>query len=313
MGGGSETGRLGRPAGGPATLQQMIAGIDLGGTQVRAAVARLDGRIVATARARTAVLRTPGRVVEWSARSIVTLARGARLGCVGIGAPGPADAERGVLVNPPNLPGWTNVPLAAMLRDALDCPVHLGNDANLACLGEFHHGAGRGSRSMVYITWSTGVGAGLILDGRLFSGAHGAAGEFGHMILDPDGPLDTCGQHGCVEAFCGGNAMSRQTGGTAAELFEQAANGDGEAAEVVRRAATHMGYALINVTNLLDPEVIVMGGGVTSSWRQVAPVLEQVLHSSPFIKARRRPRLRRARLGDRAGQVGAVEWARLHL
>ncbi len=291
----------------------MIAGIDLGGTQVRVAVARSDGRILATSRTHTSALRTPRHVVEWAAERITRLSDGEPVRSVGVGAPGPTDPVRGVLVNPPNLPGWKNVPLAAMLREVLDCPVYLENDANLAGLGEHRHGAGRGSGTMVYITWSTGVGAGLILNGRLFSGAHGTAGEVGHMILDPNGPLDSCGQHGCVEVYCGGGALSRATGTSWEELFDEATAGNGEAAARVREAATYMGYALINMTNLFDPEVIVMGGGVTRSWRQVAPVMEQVVRSSPFIKPSRRPRLRRARLGDRAGQVGAVEWAREHL
>jgi glucokinase len=291
----------------------MIAGIDLGGTQVRVAIARSDGHIVATTRNRTAALRTPRRVVEWAAEQMARLADGDPVASVGIGAPGPTDPSRGVLVNPPNLPGWKNVPLAAMVREMAGCPAHLENDANLAGLGEYHHGAGRGASTMVYITWSTGVGAGLILDGKLFSGAHGTAGELGHMILDPAGPVDSCGQRGCVEVYCGGGALARETGESAQELFDDAASGNGEAAERVRAAATHMGYALMNVTNLFDPDVIVMGGGVTRSWRQVAPVMEEVLRSSPFIKPKRRPRLRRAQLGDRAGQIGAVEWARLHL
>ena len=291
----------------------MIAGIDLGGTQVRVAVACSDGRIIATARNRTDALRTPRRVVEWATDQILRLSHGGRVECVGIGAPGPTDLDRGMLVNPPNLRGWKNVPLVAMLRDLIDCPVHLQNDANLAGLGEFHQGAGRGSGTMVYVTWSTGVGAGLILDGKLFSGAHGAGGEVGHMILDPNGPLDACGQRGCLEAFCGGNALAREVGSTAEQLFDRAAAGDAIAVARARDAATHMGWALINLANLIDPEVIVMGGGVTRSWHQVAPVLMRVLRASPFIKPRRRPRLRRARLGDRAGQVGAVEWAREHL
>ena len=291
----------------------MIAGIDLGGTQVRVAVARSDGRIVATSRNSTAFLRTPRRVVEWATEQITRLSEGEPVQVVGIGAPGPADPARGVVVNPPNLPGWRNVPLTAMVREVMGCPAHLENDANLAGLGEHRHGAGRGTGTMVYITWSTGVGAGLILNGRLFSGAHGAAGEVGHMILDPHGPLDTCGQRGCVEAYCGGGALARATGTTAAALFDDAAGGNGDATAIVRDAATQMGYALINVANLFDPEMIVVGGGVTRSWRQVAPVMEKVLRSSPYIRPNRRPRLRRARLGDRAGQVGAVEWAREHL
>jgi len=291
----------------------MIAGIDLGGTQVRVAVARSDGRIIATTRNWTDALRTPRRVVEWATDQILRLSDGGPVDGIGVGAPGPTDPVRGVLVNPPNLAGWKNVPLAAMLREHMDCPVYLENDANLAGLGEFHQGAGRGTRTMVYVTWSTGVGAGLILDGKLFSGAHGAGGEVGHMILDPIGPLDQCGQRGCVEVYCGGNSLARQAGITAAELFDRAAEGDAEAVARVREAATQMGWALINLANLVDPEVIVMGGGVTRSWRQVAPVMMRVIRSSPFIKPSRRPRLRRARLGGRAGQVGAVEWAREHL
>jgi glucokinase len=291
----------------------MIAGMDLGGSQVRVAVARSDGRILASTRTRTPLLKTPRRVAEWAADNIGRLSNGERVQSVAVGVPGPIDPQRGLLVNPPNLPGWTNVPLVGLLADLLHCPVHLQNDANLAGLGEFHHGAGQGSSTMVYVTWSTGVGAGLILDGRLFSGAHGSAGEVGHMILDPNGPLDACGQHGCVEVYCGGRALSGRTGEPAEALFDQAAAGDGEAAAVVRSAATHMGYALINLTNLFDPQIIVMGGGVTRSWGQVAPVLQSVLRSSPFIRPARRPRLLRARLGDRAGQVGAVEWARLNL
>jgi glucokinase len=291
----------------------MIAGIDLGGTQVRVALARPDGHIVSSVRTRTALVGTPERLAAWVARQLEHLGGGEPLVRAAIGAPGPIDMRRGVLVNPPNLLGWKNVPLSAMLSQALGCPVHLENDANVAGLGEFHQGAGRGSRTMVYITWSTGVGGGLILAGELFSGAHGSAGEVGHMILDPDGPLDSCGQRGCVEVFCGGGSLSRQTGESAAELFEAAAGGDQEAAAMVKRAATYMGHALINLTNLIDPEVIVIGGGVTRSWKQVAPVLERVLRSSPFIKPARRPRLRRGRLGDRAGLVGAVEWARTHL
>ena len=290
----------------------MIAGIDIGGTQVRLAIARPDGHIVATTRNRTAALPTPRRLVDWIVEQACRLTEGQPLQCAAVGAPGPTDPRRGVLVNPPNLFGWRTVPLAAMLREMLGCPAHLENDANLAALGEFHHGAGVGSTTMVYITWSTGVGAGLILDGRLFSGAHGAAGEVGHMIIDPNGPLDNCGQRGCLEAMAGGASLARETGHPAAELFKAAANGDRHARMVVERAARYMGLALISLTNALDPELFVMGGGVTRSWALVQPTMVETLKSSPFIKPARRPKLRRARLGDRAGQVGAVEWARIN-
>jgi glucokinase len=289
----------------------MLAGIDLGGTQVRVALARSDGQLVASVKTKTSMLGTPQHMVEWAAGEIERHRGREKVRAITIAAPGPIDIHRGVLVNPPNLP-WQDVPLAAMLSRATGAKVFLANDADMAGLGEFHHGAGRGTRNMVYITWSTGVGGGLIIDGQLRRGAHGTAGEVGHMIIDPNGPLDNCGQRGCLEAFVGGANLARETGHPAAELFAAAAHGDPHAQMVVKRAARYMGVALISLTNIIDPEMFVIGGGVSRSWSLVQPTMLETLRSSPFIKPARRPRLRRARLGDRAGQVGAVEWARIN-
>jgi glucokinase len=290
----------------------MLAGIDLGGTQVRVALARSDGQLIASFKTSTPLLGSPQRVVEWAAMEIERHRGREKVRSIAIGAPGPIDVKRGVLVNPPNLPGWRNVPLAAMLRSATGAPAHVANDADMAGLGEFTRGAGQGTRNMVYITWSTGVGGGLIVDGKLHRGGHGTAGEIGHMIIDPNGPLDQCGQPGCLEVFCGGANLARETGHPAAELFAAAMRGDKHAGLVVERAARYMGMALISLTNVVDPEMFVMGGGVTRSWALVQPMMLETLRSSPFIRPARRPLLRRARLGDRAGQVGAVEWARIN-
>jgi glucokinase len=290
----------------------MLAGIDLGGTQVRVALARSDGQLVGSFKTRTPLLGTPARMVEWAAAEIERNRGREKVTSITIAAPGPIDIKRGILVNPPNLPGWHNVPLADMLRKATGAKAFVANDADMAGLGEFHRGAGQGTRNMVYITWSTGVGGGLIVDGRLHRGAHGTAGEIGHMIIDPQGPVDNCGQRGCLEAMAGGASLARETGHPAAELFRAAAAGDRHARMVVERAARYMGLALISLTNAVDPELFVMGGGVTRSWALVQPTMVETLRSSPFIKPARRPRLLRARLGDRAGQVGAVEWARIN-
>ena len=289
----------------------MLAGIDLGGTQVRVALARSDGRLFASVRTKTPLLKKPQDMVDWAAAEIDRHRGREKVRSITIAAPGPIDLKRGVLVNPPNLP-WQNVPLVAMMSRATGAKVQLANDADMAGLGEFHHGAGRGTKNMIYITWSTGVGGGMIVDGKLHRGAHGTAGEVGHMIIDPNGPLDSCGQRGCLEAFVGGKNLGRETGRTAAELFAAAARGDRQASVVVRQAARYMGIALISLTNVLDPEMFVMGGGVSRSWALIQPTILETLRSSPFIKPARRPRLRRARLGDRAGQVGAVEWARIN-
>src|SRR5690349_4219346 len=188
------------------TLTGMLAGIDLGGTQVRVALARSDGRLVTSVKTRTHLLPTPQAMVDWAAGEIDRHRGREKVRSITIAAPGPIDLKRGVLVNPPNLP-WKNVPLVALMsRASGGAKVHLANDADMAGLGEFHHGAGRGTRNMVYITWSTGVGGGLIIDGRLHRGAHGTAGEIGHTIIDPNGPLDRCGQRGCLEAVVSGTA-----------------------------------------------------------------------------------------------------------
>ena len=289
----------------------MLAGIDLGGTQVRVALARSDGQLLTSIKTKTHLLPTPQAMVDWAASEIDRRRGREKVRSITIAAPGPIDLKRGVLVNPPNLP-WQNVPLEAMLSRATGASVHLANDADMAGLGEHTRGAGRGTKNMVYLTWSTGVGGGLIIDGKLHRGAHGTAGEVGHMIVDPNGPLDSCGQRGCLEAFIGGANLAKETGHPASELFAAAARGERHARMVVERAARYMGLALISLTNILDPEMFVIGGGVSRSWALVQPTMLATLRSSPFIKPARRPRVRRARLGDRAGQVGAVEWARLN-
>src|SRR5437660_10906996 len=203
----------------------MLAGIDLGGTQVRVALARSDGRLVASIKTRTHLLPTAQAMVDWAAAAIDRHRGGEKGRSITIASPGRIDVQRGVLVNPPNLP-WQNVRLAAIMARATGAKVHLANDADMAGLGEFHHGAGRGTRNMVYITWSTGVGGGLIIDGKLHRGGHGAAGEIGHMIVDPNRPLDNCGQRGCLEAFVSGTGLAGETGHPATELFNAAARGD---------------------------------------------------------------------------------------
>jgi glucokinase len=294
-----------------ASRAHVLAGIDLGGTQVRVVFGNAKGEILSTARTQTQSLGTPRRVVEWigaQARRHST-----DLKMVAIGAPGPVEPKTGMLINPPNLGDahdWHNVPITEMLSAELDCPVQLQNDANLAGLGEFHQGAGRGTRDMVYITWSTGVGAGVVADGRLVEGAHGSAGEVGHMIIDPNGPLCGCGQRGCVEAICSGTNIEKRYGASAQELLQAARDGDERGIRVADEMATAMGIALINVSNLYDPEVIVIGGGVAQSWMVLQPRMMHVLRSSPFITPRRRPRVRQATLGIRVGEVGAIEWAR---
>src|SRR6266851_4722452 len=185
----------------------MLAGIDLGGTQVRVALARSDGRLIASVKTKTPLLKTPQGMVDWAAAEIDRLRGNQKVTSIAIGAPGPIDLKRGILVNPPNLP-WRNVPLVSMLGRATGAKVHLANDADMAGLGEFYHGAGRGTRHMVYITWSTGIGGGLIIDGRLHAGPSSA---------EPDWAIAP----GRSEPWNGCGSTSRRRGGSPAPQASQ--------------------------------------------------------------------------------------------
>ena len=196
-----------------AVGQGLLLGIDIGGTKTQIALGRADGEILREA-----------HLESWTSgsfeRDLETIATGARgllaaagvdareLEAVGVSAPGPLDPVEGVIRDAPNLPGWHEVPIRARLERLLGRPVRLENDANAAALAEWRLGAGRGARAFVFLTMSTGVGAGLVLDGRLFRGARYGAGEIGHIPVVPDGRLCLCGLHGCLEAYTGGAALA---------------------------------------------------------------------------------------------------------
>lgn len=196
---------------------------------------------------------------------------------MGLAVPGPVDRERGLILKPPNLPGWQDVPLRAWLSDALGLPVRVENDANAAALAEWRFGAGRGARNLVYLTMSTGVGAGLILDGRLYRGHRGRASEFGHAAVEWDGELCACGQRGCVEAYVGGAAWTRRlreitpptsrvcalAGARERALPEHvvtaAGEGDAFALAEMDRFNHYLARAIASLSFALAPEIIVLG------------------------------------------------------
>ena len=318
----------------PAPQASLFAAVDLGGTKILTAVADEQGawrgedrRPTEAARGPEAVLR---RIVA-SLRAALTQAGAAEgdLRALGVGAPGPIDIARGVLVHLPNLPGWRDVPLAAMLSAELGCPAILENDANAAALGEYAVGAGTGTRHMVYLTVSTGIGGGLVLDGRLYHGAQGTAGELGHMVLDEHGPPCGCGARGCLEALAAGPAIGRMGAEaiargqasilaeltaaghvTAEHVAAAAAAGDQAAAAVIARAGHYLGIGLSNIVNIFNPDAIVIGGGVA----KIGPPLLDPALATMRARAFRLPaahvRVVPAALGDRAVVAGALALAR---
>ncbi len=265
----------------------LVVAVDLGGTQIRVALSDLDGNFLRRVACPTEASQGLEAVLRRLVARIQEVRQGIRdddlLG-VGVGSPGPVDALGGMIISPPNLPGWNEVPLRDILEQRLSLPVRLANDANAAALGEWAFGAGRGHQNVVYVTISTGVGGGVISEGRLLLGHRGLAVEVGHMTLQPDGPRCNCGNHGCWEALASGTAIARQgaeavRAGRSALLSElcdgapedvdarlvgeAAGRGDPAAQEIIERAAFYCGVGVGNLLHLYSPELVLIGGGVS--------------------------------------------------
>jgi glucokinase len=267
------------PSGGP--IRHLI-GIDVGGTKVAVAVGDDAGRLLARARRPTEASGRPAddvaRLADDARRLVAEAGLSlAEIAAVGVTAPGPLDPERGVVLSPPNLHGWHDVPVVAQLREALGAPVFLENDANAAALAEWHFGAARGLRHVAYLTMSTGVGGGLILDGRLYRGVLASAGEIGHAPVEWDGEPCACGQRGCLEAYTGGAAWTRRlralapaqsrvvalAGSAAAvtpvHVVAAAREGDRFARSELARWNGYVARGIVWLVMALAPEAVVLG------------------------------------------------------
>jgi glucokinase len=238
---------------------------------------------------------------------------GADVASVGVGCGGPLDGERGVLIAPLHLAGWTDVPVAALAEAAFGVPAALDNDATAAAAGEHRYGAGKGTRNMVYLTISTGVGGGVVLDGRLFHGTTGNGGELGHVTVDWRGRLCRgCGRRGCLEAYVSGTSIAeraREAGldvAAAADVVAAAEAGDTVAGTVWAETIEALACGLTSIVNLFEPELVVLGGGVTRAGdRLIGPVRKRV-KADAMPPAGRAVEVVRAALGDRVGVVGAA-------
>jgi glucokinase len=211
---------------------------------------------------------------------------------IGVSTAGPLDFATGV-IDPLNMPGWQGFPLAAELRRRLGAPVAIDNDANVAGLGEWHEGAGRGARTMVYYTVSTGIGTGIIIDGRIHHGAQDTEG--GHQVVWPGGPACVCGGRGCLEAVASGTAIRKRFGRRGEEIDDPA---------IWDEIAGHLAVAMANTATLLCPEVIVIGGGVTARGEQLFGPLRA--KAAELIRLVPRPRIEPAGLGQDSGIIGAI-------
>src|SRR5256886_4161392 len=257
-----------------------VIGVDLGGTQLRVAVADDRGRLTTVVRRPTEAARGRQHVIKRIVAAVKealeedgTAAR--RVRALGIGLPGPVDPAAGLVISPGNLPGFRNVPLNRILTRATGIPSYLYHDAHLAALGEHRRGVGRGASEMIYVTVSAGIGAGLLLHGELYAGAHGIAGEVGHIVVQRDGPLCTCRQRGDLESIASGTGISRaarelapDAPGSALHGLEHplaedvvraARAGDELATAILENAGTYLGIAMGTLVNLFNPQLIEIG------------------------------------------------------
>jgi glucokinase len=312
----------------------LLLGLDFGGTKLAAGlVDPARGELVAS-------VRRPTEPEGGATLALETMLEMARellaqgpddVGGVGINFGGPVDAAAGIVVHSHHVPGWDGFPLAAQVGAALRLRAALENDANGQALAEWRFGAGRGSRSMAYLNVGTGIGGGIVLDGRLWRGAHGMAGEFGHMVIRPGGPLCTCGRAGCLEALAAGPAMGRRAraaltaappevrdrsamlqragslaGVTGRDLTGAAADGDALALEVVDAIFTDLALGIANILSSMDPDLLVLGGGATD-WAPplFARLLERV-HAACLPGTEDQIALSPAALGADAGIFGGA-------
>lgn len=287
-------------------------GLDLGGTNVKWALVERDGsaRVTAAGSAATHAHEGPARVVERLAEIGGGALNGAAPDSVGVGVPGLFDADSGTTAFLPNLPGdWAATPVAGPVGDALGAPAVLVNDARAFAVGESQLGAARGCRTAVFVTVGTGVGGGVVVDGRLHLGI-GTAGELGHQTVEPDGPLCGCGNRGCVEALACAGAIAADGGrATVEEIVAAAAAGEQRAREALERTGRYLGIALANCVLLLAPERIVVGGGVAGAGDLLLAPIRAELRERVRVAPVERIDVVQAELGPGAGAIGAALWA----
>lgn len=313
----------------------LVLGVDLGGTKTLCAVASRRGEIIGRDLRPTPAADGPEAGVQALLASMhgALAAAGVKPGdivAIGLGVPGLLDVDAGVMLTSPNLPGWRDLPLRDIVQREFGISTYLVNDASAAAIGEAKYGAGRGVKHFVYVTLSTGIGAGIVIDGQLYTGQFGGAGELGHMTIQADGPPCGCGGNGCWETLASGTALAREArerlraGETSlmpeyadgeidrvdAPLIHRAAlAGDRLANELIVLTGYYVGIGLANIINIFNPALIVLGGGLTNLGNLLLEPAYRVAGERAYAASFQAVRFCLAELGDEVGVRGAVAYA----
>ncbi|RPH38865.1 MAG: ROK family protein [Burkholderiales bacterium] len=318
-----------------------VIAIDIGGTKIMTALFDAAGKLIGRDVFPTLAANGFEDVIERIAQNVQGLLQRnslepAQVGAITIAAAGGIDTGRGVVVTPsPHLPDWKEVPLAAMFKSRFGVDTYVLNDASAAALGEHRYGIGRGVKHLVLLTLGTGIGGGIIIDGELYLGAAGGAGELGHMTIEAHGPRCGCGNTGCLEMLVSGSAIERNTiehlhNGEASTLVDKvktgnnivsvpdivaaARSGDKLAQDVMARAAFYLGVGFVNIINIFNPELIVYGGGMAELGDILVGPGKKMALEIPFSLNARAVRIVQAQLGNEAGIYGAAAFGRdMHL
>ncbi|WP_127836942.1 ROK family protein [Clostridium prolinivorans] len=311
--------------------KKYVIGIDLGGTKISGALADLNGNVLSkhtiptkASEGENAVLNRIFEVIE----KVMEIANktSSEIKTIGIGSPGPLNAKTGVIITTPNLP-FKNFQLVKPLVEKFNIPTYLDNDANVAAIGEYMLGAGKGTNNMVYVTVSTGIGGGAILNGKIYRGSTSNALEIGHTTLLPNGPRCNCGNYGCAEALASGTAIARQgreavesgeetslknyENITSYEVFKEAEKGDKVSKDILDKSLNYLGIAVANIITSFDPDMVVIGGGVAQAGKIVFDKVQEVVDKRCFKAMSEYCKIVPAALGKDAGVIGAVALALL--
>ena len=282
----------------------LYLGLDLGGTKCALVTGTEDCRVLSRDEIRTADFP------DWRDALDALLRRAPRgpFRAVGVSCGGPLDPSRGLILSPPNLPGWDDVPIVQTLEERLSAPAFLQNDANACALAEWRFGAGRGCRNMAFLTFGTGLGAGLILDGRLYAGTNDMAGEIGHIRAAEDGPSGY-GKRGSFEGFCSGGGIAQLAGMSAREAVQRADAGDGAMRAALRQSAEKLGLCLALLIDLLNPERIVIGSIYARAERYFRQDALRVVEREALRRSSAACQILPAQLGDAIGDYAALSVA----
>ncbi len=306
-----------------------IVSVDIGGTQIRAAVYPHDGIKPLQVR-RVPTASGEGEVIDRMVALIESVWPDEPVDAIAVAIAGPLNPKTGIIINAPNIPGWDNFPLGKILSDHFHVPVFIGNDANLAALGEWKYGAGQGHHDVLYLTISTGIGGGVICDDRMLVGTRGMAAELGHIVVEPDGPLCSCGVRGHLEAVASGtgianyvreqinkgraSSLSSKEKISARDVAEAAHQGDQLAIEAFHRAGTYLGKAVADFLQIFNPSIVIFGGGVSQSgpllFDTVKETMKHYAMNQTFLEGLE---IAVAKLGDDAGLIGALALAHVKL